>query len=354
MPREITKRSKKAGLPPGTLVHLGMERTEKPRITIRVYDESRWEEKEVEGVEELSLVEDGPKVVWVNVDGIHGKEIIENIGQRFGIHPLLLEDIMNTDQRPKIEDFGDYIFAVLRRLSFDEKAQEISSEQITLIFGGDFVLSFFEKAGDTLEPVRERIRANKGRLRRMGADYLAYSIMDTIVDHYFAVTEKIGENIDALEDLLISAPGQQVLRKLQKARNETLFLRKAVWPLREVISRLERGESPLIREGTNIYFRDIYDHTVQIIDTVETYRDMMSGMMDIYLSSISNRLNEVMKVLTIIATIFIPLTFIVGVYGMNFEYMPELKWSYGYLFIWLLMITTAGVMVYYFRKKRWI
>jgi magnesium transporter len=354
VPREITKRSKKAGLPPGTLVHLGVERAEKPRITILAYDESRFEEKEVESVEEFVPVKDRPMVVWVNVDGIHGKEIIENIGQRFGIHPLLLEDIMNTDQRPKIEDFGDYIFAVLRRLSFDEKAQEISSEQITLIFGGDFVLSFFEKAGDTLEPVRERIRTNKGRLRRMGADYLAYSIMDTIVDHYFAVTEKIGENIDALEDSLISAPGQQVLRKLQKVRNETLFLRKAVWPLREVISRLERGESPLIREGTNIYFGVIYDHTVQIIDTVETYRDMMSGMMDIYLSSISNRLNEVMKVLTIIATIFIPLTFIVGVYGMNFEYMPELKWRYGYLFIWLIMITAAGLMVYFFRKKKWI
>jgi magnesium transporter len=354
MPREMTKRSKKAGLPPGTLVHLGVERTEKPRITILAYDESRFEEKEVGRVEEFVPVQDRPMVVWVNVDGIHGKEIIENIGQRFGIHPLLLEDIMNTDQRPKIEDFGDYIFAVLRRLSFDEKAQEISSEQITLIFGGDFVLSFFEKAGDTLEPVRERIRTNKGRLRRMGADYLAYSIIDTIVDHYFAVTERIGENIDALEDSLISAPGQQVLRKLQKVRNETLFLRKAVWPLREVISRLERGESPLIREGTNIYFRDIYDHTVQIIDTVETYRDMMSGMMDIYLSSISNRLNEVMKVLTIIATIFIPLTFIVGVYGMNFEYMPELKWRYGYLFIWLIMITAAGLMVYFFRKKKWI
>jgi len=294
-------------------------------------------------------------VTWVNIDGLHDIEIMEKIGKHFGLHPLVLEDILNTEQRPKIEDFDDYIFVVLKMLYYDENEGEIRAEQISIILGSNFVLSFQERVGDIFNPLRDRIRNAKGRVRKMGPDYLAYSLLDAIVDNYFVVLEKLGEQIEGMEEELVTNPTPETLQRIHNLKREMIFLRKSVWPLREVVSRLERGESPLIKEATGIYLRDVYDHTIQVIDTIETYRDMLSGMLDIYLSSISNRMNQVMKVLTIIATIFIPLTFVAGIYGMNFEYMPELKWHWFYpKAFWLVMLGVAALMLVYFRRKRWL
>ncbi len=355
MPKKrVAKTSKMAGLAPGTLIHIGEQKIERSKIRILDYDETRVEEKEIRTVEEAFPFKGKPTVTWISIDGIHDKEIIEKIGDHFNIHLLLLEDIMNTNQRPKMEDFGEYLFIVLKTLSHDEEGDRISAEQVSLIVNRDVVISFQERESPIFEPLRERIRNGKGRVRRMGTDYLAYSIIDAIVDEYFVIIENIGEDIERFEDNLVLDPGPRTLKGIQSLRTEMLILRKAIWPMREVVLGLERLESALIQESTDIFFRDVYEHTVQIMDTVETYRDMLSGMLDIYLSSISNRLNEVMKVLTIIATIFIPLTFIAGVYGMNFDFMPELKWRYGYAFAWSVMLAVVGVMLYYFRKKKWI
>ena len=349
----IKKRSKKRGLPPGTLVHIGEKKAEKIKITIINYDETQLQEKEAKAIEECFPFKDLPTVTWVNIDGLHDIEVMEKIGKHFGLHPLVLEDILNTDQRPKTEDFDDYVFVVLKMLCFDEDQEEITAEQISIILGSNFVLSFQEREGDIFNPLRERIRSGKGRVRKMGSDYLAYALLDSIVDHYFVVLEKLGEKIEDMEEELVSNPTPETLQTMHNLKREMIFLRKSVWPLREVVSRLERGESKLIKDSTGIYLRDVYDHTIQVIDTIETFRDMLSGMLDIYLSSVSNRMNQVMKVLTIIATIFIPLTFVAGIYGMNFEYMPELGWRWAYFTVLGAMVVIGIGMIIYFRKKRW-
>jgi len=348
------KRSKKAGLPPGTLVHIGKKKTEKVKITVIDYDEKNFWEKDVKTVEECFPFKDKPTVTWINIDGIHDVEIIEKIGKHFGVHPLLLEDIMNSEQRPKMEDFEEYIFIVLKMLRYDEKQDEIKSEQVSLILGSNFIVSFQEMEGDVFNLVRERIRNEKGRIRKMKADYLAYTLIDAVIDNYFIILEKTGEKIEDMEDELVTNPTPGTLQTIHNLKREMIFLRKSVWPLREVINGMQKAESPLIKESTGIYLRDVYDHTIQVIDTIETFRDMISGMLDIYLSSISNKMNEVMKVLTIIATIFIPLTFVAGLYGMNFKYMPELEWHFGYFAILLLMIIIGISMVFYFRRKKWL
>jgi magnesium transporter len=266
----------------------------------------------------------------------------------------MLEDILNTDQRPKMEDFGSYIYIVLKMFYPAEPGTEFNTEQVSLILGPNYLISFQESEEDVFEAIRERIRNGKGRLRKLGADYLAHAVLDTIVDHYFVVLEKLGEREEDLEEVLTKNPTTRTLQAIHQLKREMIFLRKSVWPLREVISGLERAESPLIQASTGIYLRDIYDHTIQVIDNVETFRDMLSGMIDIYLSSISNRMNEIMKVLTIIATIFIPLTFIVGLYGMNFKYMPELEWPWGYPAVLLLMAAVSGFMLLYFKRKKWL
>jgi magnesium transporter len=324
MQRLIKKRSPKVGLPPGTLVHIGEKKVEKARITIMDYDETNLEEKEAKTIEESYPFKDKPTVTWINIDGLHEVEIIEKLGSHFGLHPLLLEDILNTDQRPKMEDYGDYIFVVLKMLYPGENKDEIEAEQVSLILGSNFVISLQESEGDVFNPIRDRIRKNKGRIRKAGADYLAYALLDAIVDNYFLILENVGEKIEDTEQQLAANPSPETLQYIRELKSEMIFLRKSIWPLRELISGLERGESTLIHESTGAYLRDVYDHTIQVIDTVESYRDMISGMVDIYLSSISNKMNEVMKVLTIFASIFIPLTFVAGVYGMNFEFMPEL------------------------------
>jgi len=354
MPTLIKKRSKKAGLPPGSLVHIGEKKAEIPKITVMDYDEAHFQEKEIKTIEECFLFKDKPTVTWINIDGLHQVEILEKLGECYGLHPLVLEDILNTDQRPKMEDYGEYLYIVLRMFNYNDKSSEIESEQISLVLGPNFVFSFQEREGDTFNPIRDRIRNSKGRIRKMGADHLAYTLLDSIIDNYFIILEKLGEKIEFLEEEVVSRPKSETLQTIHHLKREMIFLRKGVWPLREVISGLERGESSLIKESTRIYLRDVYDHTIQTIDTIETYRDMVSGMLDIYLSSISNRLNAVMKVLTIIATIFMPLTFLAGIYGMNFKYMPELEWRWGYPTVWIAVILIGVSMLIYFKKKGWL
>jgi len=354
MPRFIKKRSKKVGLPPGTLVHIGEKKTEKVRITIIDYDEANFEENEIKTIEECFPFKDKTTVTWINIDGIHDIKIIEKIGKHFDLHPLILEDIVNTGQRPKIEDFGDYIFIVLKMLYYNEKEDEVQAEQVSLILGSNFVISFQEREGDVFNPIRERIRSGKGRIRKMGADYLAYTLIDTIVDNYFIIPEKLGERIESIEEELVTDPTPETLQTIHTLKRKLIFLRKSLWPLREVVSGLQRTESTLIHESTDIYLRDVYDHTIQVIDTIETSRDILSGMLDIYLSSVSNRMNQIMKVLTIIATIFMPLTFIAGIYGMNFEFMPELTWPWAYPLVLLVIVVIGISMLIYFRRKKWL
>jgi len=354
LPKLVKKKSKKVGLPPGSIVHIGNKRDEKVKITIVDYDEKHLQEKEVKSIEECAGYEDKSTITWINIDGVHKIKFIEEIGKHFNLHPLILEDIVDTDQRPKIKDFGDYIFIILKMIYYDKNDNEMKAEQVSLILGKNYVISFQEREGDVFNSIRERIRNNIGRIRKAGADYLVYSLMDAIVDNYFIIIEKLGEKIENLEDKMISRPKPANLRVIHKLRRDLIFLRKSVWPLREVISILQRGESSLILESTNVYLRDVYDHTIQVMDTVETLRDIISGMLDIYLSSASNRMNEIMKMLTIIATIFIPLTFITGIYGMNFQNMPEIKWVWGYPAVLLGMLIIGIVMVVYFKRKKWM
>lgn len=353
--RKLIKRSsKKAGLAPGTLVHIGKKKMEKARIRIIDYDGEHLQEKEAKTIDECFPFKGEPSTTWVNIDGLHDINIVEKIGKHFDIHPLVLEDIVHTGQRPKYEDLESYNCVILKMLFYNEKEDEINDEQFSLILGKNFIITFQERVGDVFEPVRERIRTGKIRIRKRKADYLAYALIDAIVDNYFIILEKLGEKIEALEDELLENPSPETMQKIYHLKRKMITLRKSIWPLREVISLLERGESALIEESTTIFLRDVYDHTIQVIDTVESYRDMVSGMLDTYLSSVSNKMNEVMKVLTIIATIFIPLTFIAGVYGMNFEYMPELKWHWSYFIVWGIMLAVFLGMVYYFRKKKWL
>jgi magnesium transporter len=335
-------------------VYIGKTKTEKVKITYIDYNEDHFQEEKVETVEKVFQFSNTSTATWINFDGIHQLDTIEKVGKHFKIHPLVLEDIMNTGQRPKMEDFGDYLFIVLKMLQYDEKEDVTKTEQVSLVLSSKYVLSFQEDEGDVFDSIRERIRTDRGSIRKRGVDYLAYSLIDAIVDNYFMVLEKIGEKIEDIEDELVKNPTPGVLHEIHRLKRELIFLRKSVWPLREVISRLERWESPLIDKSIDIYLRDVYDHTIQVIDSLETFRDTLSGMLDIYLSSVSNRMNEVMKVLTVISTIFIPLTLIASIYGMNFRYMPELEWSWGYPMVYVVMLAIGAVMLVYFRRKKWL
>lgn len=354
MPRLLKKRSKKIGLPAGTLIHVGEKKTDRTRINIFDYNEQTFIEKEAKNVEECFSFKDKPTVTWIDIEGVHDVNVLEKLGNHYGFHPLILEDILTTDQRPKIEDLGEYIYIVLK-MFYNGGDNEVVTEQISLILGQNFVVSFQEGIeGDVFTPVRERIKTNKGRIRKLGADFLAYALIDSIVDSYYVILERIEEKIETLEDDLVVQPSSSTLESLHSLKREMILLRKSVWPLREVINSLLRKESPLIQDSTIIYLKDIYDHTIQVSEIIETLRDILSGMLDIYLSSVSNRMNEVMKLLTIIATIFIPLTFIAGVYGMNFKYMPELEWPFGYFMVLAVMLGVLIFMLGYFRKKKWI
>lgn len=349
------KRSRKAGLAPGTLVHIGEKKQEQARITLLDYDQGQVQERDVKDIAECFPFKDSPTVTWINIDGLHDVEVIERLGSHFKLHPLILEDILNTAERPKIEDYGDYLFAVLKVfLGNQAGSREERIVQVSIILGQNYVLSFQEKTNPIFDAVKDRLRRGKGRLRRSGADYLAYALIDSIVDSYFAVLERFGDEIESLEEELVADPKREILRRIHGLKSEMIFLRRSIWPLREVVNTMERLETPLITASTDIFLRDVYDHTIQVIDSLETSRDILSGMVETYLSSVSNRMNEVMKVLTIIATIFIPLTFLAGVYGMNFKFMPELGWRYGYFIVWGVMVAAAVAMIVFFKRKKWL
>lgn len=344
--------SVKAGLPPGSLIHVGERRTEGVSASLIRYDLDNFSEEKSLTPADVCALPAYQGVTWVNTDGLGDTEAIRQIGECFGIHSLTLEDILNTQQRPKKEEFDTYLFIVLKMLYLSDG--EVNAEQISLVLKDDVVLSFQEQEGDVFDQVRNRIRNKKGRIRSLPASYLLYALIDSIVDGYFIVLESVAEQIENLHEELLENPTTDTLRTIHCLRQDIIFIRKSIWPLREVVSGLERDESGLIGESTLIYYRDVYDHTIQIVESLEGYRDVVSGMLDIYLSTASNRMNEIMKVLTIIATIFIPLSFVAGVYGMNFINMPELAWAWGYPAALLLMFAVASVMLVFFRRKGWL
>jgi len=343
--------SKKGGKA-SVLVYIGKKKTKEVKIHILDFNKDKLREKIVTKVEECFPFKKSPTKTWINVNGIHDVKVVEKIGKYFDLHPLVMDAIVNTNQRPKIEDFGKYLFVILKMIFLDEH-NKLNIEQVSLIVGSNYIISFQEADGDVFNNVRERIRNKESKIRKEEEDYLLYSLMDAIVDGYYSVLEYYGEKIETLEEELVEKPSTKTLNNIRRFKRDLLYFRKAAWPLREIISNLERGESRFIKKQTTFYLRDLYDHTIQIMDTIETFRDMVSGMFDVYLSSINNRMNEIMKVLTIIATIFIPLTFITGIYGMNFDFMPELGWRYGYYLIWGIIIAIGVLMIALFKRKKW-
>jgi magnesium transporter len=343
----------KRGRPPGASIYTG-DKTDVPiRIRLIHYTETELDERELGAIEEAFPYAEAPPTTWINIEGLHDTGTVAKMGQHVGLHALIIDDILHTHQRPKLEDFGTSLYLVVRMLSISPDGKEILSEQVSFVLHGNTLITFQESPGDVFDGIRDRIRQSQGRVRRKGADYLLYALMDALVDHYFKVLEHIGERIEAIETDLMDDPYPSLLNDLYALKRELLYIRKAVWPLREAIGSLERGESGLFEEGNQLYLRDLYDHTIQVIDTVESFRDMLSGVQDLYLSSLGNKTNQVMKVLTIIATIFIPITFIAGIYGMNFEVIPELKWHYGYAGVWAVMAAMVVAMLAYFRRKNW-
>lgn len=353
----IKKRSKKAGLPPGSLVYIGDNAEHahaKVNISLIKYNSEQLTEKNNITVEECKNLISNDSVNWINVCGIHHADILRSLGTQFGLHALVLEDIMNTSQRSKFDDYKDYLFIVLRMLHYDNEKDTVKDEQVSLVLGNNFLISFLEKSSEQFEVVKERLRNNHTKIRSLGADYLCYTLIDTIVDHYFSILEIIDKKLEGLELSLLKSSSPELMKQIHRLKREVILLKKDIWPMREVLSHLRHLETSLIKPETELYLHDVYDHTIQAIETIESFRDLTSGMLDIYLSNISQRMNEIMKVLTVVATIFVPLTFIASLYGMNFDYMPELHSRWGYPLTLCIMFLTAMCMVLYFRKKRWI
>lgn len=346
--------TRRVGLSPGTLLHIGERRLDTARLELISYTADQIEHRDDLTPDKALANCRQPGIHWVDLLGIHDVPLVEQLGRGFGLNSLALEDLLNTDHRPKAENFGDSLLVILKILSFDEDQGRLASEQVSIALTANTVLSIQEQPGDVFDGVRERLRSPRGRHRQRGADYLAYSLIDSVVDSYFPVLERLGEILTDIEEELADRPQRATLQRIHTLKRDLMVVRKAVWPLREVVSGLEREGSELIAESTIPFLRDLYEHLIQIIDTVEIYRDSVSGLLDLYLSSVSQRTNEIMKVLTVMATIFIPLTFLAGVYGMNFQYMPELHWRWGYPTLWLFMIVCAGGMLLAFRRKKWL
>ena len=348
---QLSKR--KIGQIPGSVIYTGEKSNQKLFIEAFDYNKDKCVIKELLNVEECFEFEPG-SITWININGLNHVNAIEKIGEHYELHPLVLEDIVNISQRPKIDEYDNYIFVVLKMLYYD-KDENIISEQVSFILGEDYVLSFQEAEGDVFDEVRERIKQAKGRVRSMQSDYLLYILIDAIVDHYFSVIEVLGNKIEDFEtDIFSGNLTDDVSQNIQNLKREILRVRRAIFPLREVINRIEKNENTLIQKKTITYYRDIYDHLIQVSENIDIYREMLWSLMDMYMTTISNKMNEVMKVLTIMASIFIPLTFIAGIYGMNFEYIPELRYKYSYFILWGVMIIMFLGMLYYFKKKKWL
>jgi len=346
------KRPRKHGLPPGTLIFTGDRHSDAVAVTLVHYDEGVAFSTTTENV--IPRADGGSLITWYDLRGLHNVPLIEELGRQYNVHPLVLEDVLDTQQRPKFEDYDNGIFIIAQALSFDDEAKSIQTEQIGIFAGEGFVLSFQEKPDDIFAGVRERIMNAGGRIRKRGADYLVYALLDTIVDHYYLVMDKLEEVIDAHEQEVLSNPSDMTKGNIHRLKLQVLSLRKSVHPLREAINAFSRSENAFVQDGTRVFIRDIYDHTIQIIDSIESWRDIINGLFDLYLSQLSYRMNNVIQVLTIISTIFIPLTFLAGVYGMNFDNMPELHWKYGYFMVWGVMVFTALGLLYLFRRRKWL
>jgi magnesium transporter len=351
--KKISKVSKKIGLPPGSIVYLGEKKVEKVTINLTEYDENNSETYEIKSVKEIAPFTDTPQVTWVSVCGLHETEFLKQVGEKFKIHPLVLEDILNTDTRPKIEITDDYLFIVMKLVMFNPEQKILETEQVSFILGKTFLFSFSEKSDEIFNPIRDRINTQLGKIRKRGSDYLLYALMDIVVDHYFLALEKVEDRIETLDDEVINNPERSQIESIYNLRNLLLMMRRSIWPLREIVNQLIKDDSDLLDESIEPYLRDIYDHTIHITESIEQQREITNGLMEIYLSMMSNKMNEVMKVLTVIATIFIPLTFIVGIYGMNFPNMPEMNWPWAYFAVWGIMIAVVVGMVVYFRRKNW-
>lgn len=352
--RMLSTRKHKAGLAPGTPVHIGERGGHDVQISVFEYDAATCVERELESATQCAALPLQAAVTWVNVDGVHDVATVTEICEVFGIHPLVQEDIVNTDQRPKAEEYDGYLFAVVKMLRQPGQRHEIEVEQVSILLMERLVISFQERAGDVFDTVRGRLRSGKGSVRRRGADYLAYCLLDAIVDHYYILLEQIEMRLEPLEEAAVADPRTDTARAIQALKRDLLHLRRSLWPMREMIYRLSREGAAVIAEETRVFLRDLYDHVIHVIEIVDTFQEIAAGTMDIYLSSISNRMNNIMKVLTIISTIFIPLTFVAGIYGMNFVFMPELQWRWAYPATLGVMALIALVMLRFFRRKKWI
>ncbi len=356
--RKVTRlfknKPKNIGLAPGSLVYVGDKEKQPVTITLFSYKDEQFAEQKISQTDELFNYKESDTINWINIDGVHNIEILERFGKNFNIHPLTLEDILNTNQRPKVDEYPNYLYIVLRMFFLDESDKLLKNEQVSLILTKNYLITFLESPGDVFDPVRERIKKSNTLMRKSGTDYLAYALIDAIVDSYFHILEKLGEEVETLEDNIVLNPAKNDIQSIHLLRREMLLLRRAIWPLREVISSLQRNENEFFDQKIRVYLRDVYDHTIQVIDTIESYRDMIVGMLDTYLSSTSNKLNEVMKVLTVISTMFIPLTFISGVFGMNFKNFPELEFSWMYPWgFWIFTVFIIISMTLFFKYKKW-
>lgn len=339
---------------PGTVTYVGRKQQKETVLEVIDYNGSNYERFISKSPEDAFQFEEEDKVTWINIDGLSNTSEIEKVGKYYELHPLIIEDIVNTNQRPKIDEYQDYYFIVAKML-YRNSEGFLENEHISIVLGKNYVLTFQEAGGDVFDGVRARLEKGKGRIRTRGADYLVFALLDAIVDNYFAVVEEISDKIEVLEEMLITKePHEDTTFEIQELKKTILRIRRAVFPLREVVSRLEKGDKGLIEDQTINYIQDLYDHMIQVSENIEIYREMIWGLMDMYMTTISHKMNEVMKVLTIMASIFIPLTFLAGIYGMNFNYMPELEWKYGYPVLLVIMVLLFAIMILYFKKKRWL
>jgi len=348
------KSSIKAGLPPGTLIHVGKKKSENVKISVLDFNDEIFDAVEVKNEIDCSVYKDPTTVSWINVDGLHNIDLMRSLGDQFELHNLLLEDILNTNHRPAAEEYDDHIFLTLKMLGVSKSGKSIVSEQVSFVLGSDWLLSFQEKEGDLFDSVRNRLKEAKGNIRKNGADYLLYALVDTIVDNYFFVSEYFSEKIEAVEEVVLTGADHTTVHEIQRLKKLLIDFRKSISPLREAVSALQRDNSVLISQNTRRYLRDVYEHLIQVSDSIESHRDLLASIMELYLSGESNKMNKTMQVLTIIATIFIPMTFVAGIYGMNFDHMPELHWEYGYHAAWGVMLVILVIMVIFFRRKRWL
>lgn len=354
------KNTKALNQAPGTVTYIGRKESSETKLEVIDYNKDSFERFTSSRPEDAFNFENHDKITWINIDGLSNTSEIVKLGKYYELHPLILEDIVNTNQRPKIDEYQGYIFLVVKMLYFPKDVASknnvsLISEHVSFVVGSNYVLTFQEAGGDVFESIRERLEFSKGRIRSNGADYLLFCLLDAIIDQYFAVVDEMGDKIELLEeDLFKAQPSDDITFEIQELKRTILRIRRAVFPLREVLSRLEKLDNELIQDKTRNYIRDLYDHIIQVSENIDIYREMSWSLMDMYMTTISNKMNEVMKVLTIIATIFIPLTFIAGIYGMNFEFMPELQWKYSYFVLWGIMLIVFIFMLYYFRRKNWI